>query len=196
MKSKNPQVKEGALKFLGRCLSTSPSPIQPPQVKPLADTLATLLEDGFEGARNEAAICLGILMKMVGERPLNALMDSLADVRKTKVREAFEKAVVKCKVAAPKAAPPSKPVASKASTTKVPATKATPTGNVGKVASSPSIEEDQPPTTKPAAKPPVAAAVSRRIFWIVQRTNEQGEAKKTSRSCSKKTCGRCAFKAF
>jgi len=192
-------VKEGALKFLGRCLSTSPSPIQPPQVKPLADNLATLLEDGFEGARNEAAICLGILMKMVGERPLNALMDGLADVRKAKVREAFEKAVVRCKVAAPKAAPPSKPVASKVGTAKVPATKATPTN---KITSSPSIEDDKPQTTKPAAKPPVAAAVSRRIFSIVQHTNELGEAKKTFCSwrsysiCSKKACGRCAFKAF
>ena len=141
-------------------------------------------------------------MKMVGERPLNALMDSLADVRKTKVREAFEKAVVKCKVAAPKAAPPSKPVASKVGTAKGPATKATPSSNVGETAPSPSVEKDQPPTTKQAAKPPVAAAVSRRIFWTIQSTNELGKAKKTFRSwrscgtCSKKACGCCAFKAF
>ncbi|KAF5380845.1 hypothetical protein D9615_003925 [Tricholomella constricta] len=108
MKSKNPQVKECTLKFLGRCLRTSPSPILPTQVKPISDTLATLLEDGFEGARNEAATCLGTLMKMVGERPMNALMDGLADVRKAKVKEAYEKATVKCtsaKAAPPKAAP-------------------------------------------------------------------------------------------
>jgi cytoskeleton-associated protein 5 len=105
--SKNPQVKEGTLKFLGRCLASSTTPIPPLQIKPVSEALSSLLEDSFEGARNEAATCLGTLMKMVGERPLNALMDSLADVRKTKVKEAYEKAVVKCKAGgAPKPAPP------------------------------------------------------------------------------------------
>jgi len=85
------------LKFLGRCLASATSPIKPPQIKPLADSLVVLLEDGFEGARNEAATCFGTLMKMVGERPLNATMDSLPDLRKTKIKEAFEKATVKCK---------------------------------------------------------------------------------------------------
>lgn len=97
LKSKNPQVKEGTLKFLGRCLSLATSPIQPAQIKPMAESLAVLLEDGFEGARTEAATCFGCLMKMVGERPLNATMDTLQDMRKAKVKEAFEKAVVKCK---------------------------------------------------------------------------------------------------
>ncbi|KIP09127.1 hypothetical protein PHLGIDRAFT_29234 [Phlebiopsis gigantea 11061_1 CR5-6] len=105
--SKNPQVKEGTLKFLGRCLATSASPIQPPQIKPLSESLASLLEDSFEPARNEAAVCMGTLMKMVGERPLNAIMDGLADVRKAKVKEAYEKATVKSKAGgAPKPAPP------------------------------------------------------------------------------------------
>ncbi len=100
------------MKFLGRCLATSTTPIPPAQVKPVCDSLASLLEDSFEGARNEAATCLGTLMKMVGERPLNALMDGLADVRKAKVKEAYEKATVKCKAGSggpPKpAAPPAK----------------------------------------------------------------------------------------
>lgn len=98
LKSKNPQVKEGTLKFLGRCFTVATSPIQPAQVKPMAESLAVLLDDGFEGARNEAATCFGCLMKMVGERPLNATMDTLQDMRKAKVKEAFEKAVIKCKV--------------------------------------------------------------------------------------------------
>ena len=104
--SKNPQVKEGSLKFLTRCLSTSSIPIQPTQVKPFSEQLATLLEDSFEGARNEAAIVLGTLMRMIGERPLNAIMDGLPDVRKSKVKEAYEKATVKTKAGAP-APPPS-----------------------------------------------------------------------------------------
>jgi cytoskeleton-associated protein 5 len=77
-------------------------------------------------------------MKMVGERPLNALLESLADVRKAKVMEAFEKATVKCKVGTGPAAakvPPTKKAA--------PAKKVT------------AVLEDEPP--KPAvAKPPLA----------------------------------------
>ena len=85
------------MKFLARCLSTSTIPPAGPQLKPLSEALASLLEDSFEGARNEAANCLGILMKMIGERPLNSIMDQLAEVRKVKVKEAYEKATVKCK---------------------------------------------------------------------------------------------------
>ncbi|KAJ7155998.1 armadillo-type protein [Mycena crocata] len=145
--SKNPQVKEGTLKFLGRCLSNASSPIQPAQIKPLAETLAVLLEDGFEGARTEAATCLGTLMKMVGERPLNAVMEGLQDVRKAKVKEAHERATVKCKsgaAAPPKAAPP--PAAPPVAKKKAPAPK------------HPVVEDEEPPkrhVSKPPAKPPV-----------------------------------------
>lgn len=155
LKSKNPQVKEGTLKFLGRCLSTATAAILPPQVKPLSESLATLLEDSFEGARNEAATCLGTLMKMVGERPMNALMDGLADMRKAKVKEAYEKATIKCKpagAAAPKAAPPvqKKPIAKKPPA----AAKVT------------MLEDDADPppkklVNKPPVKPPVSNSPSR-----------------------------------
>ncbi|KAJ3744640.1 microtubule associated protein [Lentinula detonsa] len=144
---KNPQVKEGTLKFLGRCLATSKTPVQPPQIKPLAESLASLLEDSLEGCRNEAANCLGTLMKMVGERPLNAVIDPLAEVRKAKIKEAFEKATVKCKAGG---GPPPKPAAAPKST--APVKKAPP-----KVAPPPIKEEQlldnvEPP--KKAAKPP------------------------------------------
>ena len=125
-KNKNPQVKEGALKFLGRSLSTATTAIPPAQVKPLAETLAVLLEDGFEGARTEAATCFGTLMKMVGERPLNAVLDTLPDMRKAKVKEAFDKATVKCKASngpPPRAAAPppqAKPPAKKPAAAKPP----------------------------------------------------------------------------
>jgi cytoskeleton-associated protein 5 len=117
--NKNPQVKEGACKFLTRCLSTSKQAITPQQVKPVSEALATLLEDSYAGARDEAANAFGTLMKMVGERPLVAVMDSLADVRKAKVKEAHEKASVKTKAGAnapPK--PPSKGAPKKAVTKK------------------------------------------------------------------------------
>ncbi|KAI9566458.1 armadillo-type protein [Boletus coccyginus] len=122
--NKNPQVKEGTLKLLARCLATSTSPVLPGQIKSLTDPLAVLLEDSFEGARNEAALCLGTLMKMIGERPLNALMDGLADVRKVKVKEAYDKATVKCKAGSggpPKPPPVAKEPPKKKSPVKAPA---------------------------------------------------------------------------
>lgn len=124
--SKNPQVKEGSLKFLIRCLSTSPIPLQPGQIKPFSEQLATLLEDPFEGARNEAATALGTLMRMVGERPLNAIVDGLPDVRKSKVKDAYEKATVKAKVGAPGPPKPSGPPPTKAPPQKKPGSKKTP----------------------------------------------------------------------
>ncbi|KAF9532947.1 hypothetical protein CPB83DRAFT_873879 [Crepidotus variabilis] len=144
LKSKNPQVKEGALKFLTRCFAAAKTPIQPNQIKPLAETLATLNDDGFEGARNEAANCLGHLMKMVGERPLNATMDGLADNRKAKVKEAFENATVKCKAGGP--APPPKAAAP-------PAKKGAPS----KSKAPPPQEEEAPPPPKAAPKPKAPA---------------------------------------
>ena len=111
------------MKFLSRCLSTTTVPPPQPQIKPLSEVLAGLLEDSFEGARNEAAVCLGTLMKIVGERPLNAIMDQLADVRKAKVKEAFEKATVKCKGGA--GGPPKPPPAAAKAASKAPPKKET-----------------------------------------------------------------------
>lgn len=111
LSNKNPQVKEGACKFLTHCLSTSRQAISPPQVKPVSEALVNLLEDSYAGARDEAANAFGTLMKMVGERALGAVMDDLADVRKAKVKEAYEKATVKAKAGA--SAPP-KPAPAKA----------------------------------------------------------------------------------
>lgn len=152
--SKNPQVKEGTLKFLGRCLSRATTPIQPPQVKPLSETLATLLEDSVDGVRIEGAVCMGTLMKMVGERPMTAVLDGLADIRKAKVKEAFEKATVKCKAGG--AAPPlPKPAAPPAAAPKKKAP----------AAAKPLPEDETPPPPKKvAAKPPPKIAVRFILF--------------------------------
>ncbi|KIK59888.1 hypothetical protein GYMLUDRAFT_97590 [Collybiopsis luxurians FD-317 M1] len=148
---KNPQVKEGTLKFLSRCLAVSKTPIQNPQIKPLAESLTLLLEDSLEGCRNEAATCLGTLMRMVGERPLNAVIEPLAEVRKAKIKEAFDKATVKCKAGGappPKAAPPSKPAAPPPMK-KAPVTKPEPAAPSAK---DELLDEIEPP--KKVAKPP------------------------------------------
>ena len=180
--NKNPQVKEGTMKFLARCLSTSTTPPSSPQVKPLSEALAGLLEDSFEGARNEAANCLGTLMKIVGERPLNAIMDQLAEVRKTKVKEAFEKATVKCKsggaaprqpASAPAKAAPKKetPKASQSAQDMLledvappkPKAKAPARLLAKKTLANDATQADSTPTEeapKPTAKPPARLAVS------------------------------------
>ena len=161
-------MKEGTLKFLVRCLSTSPAPIQPGQVKPLSEQLATILEDSFEGARNEAATALGTLMRMIGERPLNAIMDGLPDVRKSKVKEAYEKATVKAKAGAPG---PSKPSG--------PPTKAPPQKKPGPKKTLPK-EEPPAPTSeemldnfneppKVIKKPPGRSIVSSHDVWCENR---------------------------
>jgi cytoskeleton-associated protein 5 len=137
-------VKEGTLKFLGRSLATSPDVLPNSQIKPVSEALAPLLEDSFEGARNEAATCLGTLMKMVGERPLNALVDSLADVRKVKVKEAFEKATVKAKTGTAK--PPAKP----APAAKAPPPKAAPPVKKAAIEAE-ALDADE---EKPVKKPP------------------------------------------
>lgn len=158
--NKNPQVKEGTLKFLARCLTTSTSPVLPGQIKSLTDPLSVLLEDSFEAARNEAAICLGTLMKMVGERPLNALMDGLADVRKAKVKEAYDKATVKCKGGPPKQPPVAKEPPKKKPLVKAPAQTAS-DPPIPSPATKDVLRQEEP-QKKPAGKPPARPVV--RLF--------------------------------
>lgn len=115
----------------------------------MSETLATLLEDGSEGARNEAASALGTLMRMVGERPLNPILDGLADVRKAKIKEAYEKATVKCKASTPGSMPKPAPAPSAAAPKKkTPSTKPPPPA-----------EEEAPAPTKAVSKPPARLMV-------------------------------------
>jgi len=152
-------VKEGSLRFLVRCLSTSPTPIQPGQTKPLSEQLATLLEDSSEGARNEAATALGTLMRMVGERPLNTIMDGLPDVRKSKVKEAHEKATVKAKAGVLGPSKPPGPPPTKGSQKKPASKKALPKNEPLAPASEDALDTfNEPP--KAVKKPPVRSIVS------------------------------------
>ncbi|KAI0306375.1 ARM repeat-containing protein [Multifurca ochricompacta] len=171
LSSKNPQVKEGACRFLTRCLSTSKQAIPPPQVKPVSESLATLLEDSYAGARDEAANALGTLMKMVGERPLGAVMDGLADVRKAKVKEAHEKATVKTKAGA--GGPPKPPVVvpAKAPSKKIPAVVA----KKEEPPSAPEIEgslpEDNVPTPEKKTRGPSARLLAKKVSPAVAAAN-------------------------
>ena len=138
--------------------------MQPGQIKILADPLSTLLEDSFEGARNEAAMCLGTLMKMVGERPLNAFMDGLADVRKVKVKEAYEKATVKCKAGG--SGPSKPPPAAKEGPKKPPSKPATVEATTASKPSTEDVSMEEPPS-KPKGKPPTGLMVCWRVLELV-----------------------------
>ena len=123
-------------------------------MKPLSEALATLLGDSASGVRDEAALSLGALMKIVGERALNPIVEPLEATRKTKVKEAFDQAAVKCKAgsAVPKP-PPSALKEAPLAKKKVPAV-------VKKEARPTSIVlEEEPSPPKPRGKPPARLMV-------------------------------------
>jgi cytoskeleton-associated protein 5 len=103
-KSKNPQVKEGTLRFLQRSLlSTTDLPTKD-QIKPLAEALVALLGDSAEPVRTGAADCLGTMMKLLGERTFNPYIENVGELQMGKVRDAFGKAEVKYKAGGAKVA--------------------------------------------------------------------------------------------
>lgn len=155
------------MKFLHRSLQKATTPPAPPQIKPLSESLAVLLGDSAAGVRDDAALALGTLMKIVGERPLNPVLEPLEASRKAKVKEAFDQATVRCKagVSAPKPPPLNKETAPAVkkkpqplSPKPVEASDAVEPTAGPSVATSPLlIEEDQP--AKPRGKPPARLLV-------------------------------------
>ncbi|KAK7920136.1 hypothetical protein PG985_008158 [Apiospora marii] len=94
---KNPQVKEGTLKFLVRCLRTTRDVPSKQEITALVESAKKLLAEGSEGLRSGGAEVLGTIMKIVGERAMNPHLEGLDDIRKTKIKEYFETAEVKAK---------------------------------------------------------------------------------------------------
>jgi len=107
---KNPQVKEGTMKFLVRCLRTTREVPSKQEVGSIVDVAKKLLSESSEGLRSGGAEVLGTVMKIVGERAMNPHLEGLDDIRKTKIKEFFEKAEVKAKDK-PKPAPAPAPAA-------------------------------------------------------------------------------------
>jgi protein STU2 len=113
MKHKNPQVKEGSMKFLIRCLKTTREAPSKPEIASISEAGKKLLSESSEILRSGGAEVLGTVMKIMGERAMGPHLEGLDDIRKTKIKEYFETAEVKAKdkpkpppaAAAPKAAP-------------------------------------------------------------------------------------------
>ena len=106
MKSKNPQVRENTLKFLHRSLQTTTDAPGKDNIKPLAESLVTLLGDSVEPVRSCAAECLGTMMKIIGERAFNPYIEGVGEIQMNKVKEAFGKAEIKYRAGGAKAAKP------------------------------------------------------------------------------------------
>jgi hypothetical protein len=113
LKHKNPQVKEGTMKFLIRCLKTTRDAPTKPEVTSIAEAAKKLLSESAEGLRSGGAEVLGTVMKIMGERAMGPHLEGLDDIRKTKIKEYFDVAEVKAKdkpkappAAAPRAAAP------------------------------------------------------------------------------------------
>ncbi|CAG9988583.1 unnamed protein product [Clonostachys byssicola] len=138
LSNKNPQVKEGTMKFLIRCLRTTRDVPSKPEITSICESGKKLLSESSPALRDGGAEILGTVMKIIGERGMNPHIDGLDDIRKTKVKEFFETAEVKAKEKpkpAPKPAPAAapkkilggkKPVAKKAAPASAPAAEAAP----------------------------------------------------------------------
>jgi protein STU2 len=112
MKHKNPQVKTESLKFLVRCLRTTPLNPTKPEITTIGESCTKLLGENFEPVRQAAQEALGTLMKIVGERAMIQFLDGVDDIRKAKIKEFFEKAEVKARARPePKAPAKARPAA-------------------------------------------------------------------------------------
>ena len=105
---KNPQVKLETVKFLTRCLRNTRDVPPKVEVKLIADAATKLLTESTEVMRSGGAEILGTLMKIMGERHMGPYLDGLDDIRKAKIKEYFDTAVVKAKERPKPVAPPAK----------------------------------------------------------------------------------------
>ncbi|KAH7148282.1 armadillo-type protein [Dactylonectria macrodidyma] len=117
--NKNPQVKEGTMKFLIRCLRTTRDVPSKTEIVTICESGKKLLSESSPALRDGGAEILGTIMKIIGERAMTPQLEGLDDIRKNKVKEFFETAEVKAKEKPkpkpppPKAAPPPKKVGAK-----------------------------------------------------------------------------------
>ncbi|KAI4258688.1 MAG: hypothetical protein LQ352_001114 [Teloschistes flavicans] len=158
LKHKNPQVKAETLKFLIRCLRNTREAPSKPEVKLIAEAATKLLSESVEATRAGGAEALGTLMKIMSERAMGPYMEGLDDIRKTKIKEFCDAAVVKAKDKPKPVAPPPKaaPSGQKKTVTKKP------TLGVKKTAppAAAPLEEATPSQPKPPASKGIPSKLS------------------------------------
>ncbi|KAH8670185.1 armadillo-type protein [Tricladium varicosporioides] len=149
LKHKNPQVKEGTMKFLIRCLKTTREAPAKPEVASIAESAKKLLAESSEGLRSGGAEVLGTLMKIMGERAMGPHLEGLDEIRKTKIKEYFEHAEVKAK---DKPKPPPAPVQRAAPAAAAPKKVVTKKPAPKKAAPAPSPYAQEPLAPQPTAR--------------------------------------------
>lgn len=97
LSNKNPQVKEGTMKFLIRCLKATRDVPGKSEIASIVASGKKLLSESSPILRDGGAEILGTIMKIIGERAMTPHLDGLDDIRKTKVKEYFEIVEVKAK---------------------------------------------------------------------------------------------------
>ncbi len=160
---KNPQVKIETVKFLTRCLRNTRDVPSKAEVKLIADAATKLLTESTEVMRSGGAEILGTLMKIMSERAMGPYLDGLDDIRKAKIKEYFDAAVVKAKDRPKPVAPPAKIPGTSALGKKVTGMKKQ--GGVKKLApitaAPPQEEEHAPLKPQPAARSLAKPGLSR-----------------------------------
>lgn len=152
LKHKNPQVKEGTMKFLIRCLRTTREAPTKSEVGSIADAAKKLLAESSETLRSGGAEVLGTVMKIMGERAMGPHLEGLDEIRKTKIKEYFDIAEVKAK---------DKPKPVPAATTNRTAPNAAPRKNVTKKAPAKKSMPPPPPSVYAQESNPVPSVSAR-----------------------------------
>jgi hypothetical protein len=95
--NKNPQIKSEVVQFISRYISNSPLDFltNKKNLKLLANALIKTLNDNDGGVREVSAESLGIVMKAVGEKTMMSLLADVDAIKITKIKEYYDKAVVK-----------------------------------------------------------------------------------------------------
>lgn len=112
-------VRQGTLLFLVRALATTREQPTKGDLDAIAKAQVSQLGDSQGDVRAAAMDGLGYLMKIFGERAMNPYLEGVSEIQQGKIKEAFEKAEVKCKGGQAKPvnkAPPSRVAALQPST--------------------------------------------------------------------------------
>lgn len=181
--NKNPLIKLEATRFLVRNLKSAKEAPSIPETKSMAEASLKLLTDSQDNQRNAGAEVLGVLLKIMGDRVMNAHLEGLDDIRRAKIKEYMEGAEVRSKYK-PKAAAATQLKAAPAAQKK-PIARKGPPSTIKKPIPPPAVEDSPPSaylqpkssaraggvprlgahtTTAPRnLKPPSAGSVSRKL---------------------------------
>ena len=160
LKHKNPQVKAETLKLLIRSLRNTREAPSKEETKSIAGAATKLLTESTEATRNGGAEVLGTLMKIMGERAMNPYMEAVDNIRKDKIKEYHDAAIVKAKDK-PKPAPA--PAKAAPAAQKRPATKKTPAGIKPPAKRTSTPTNERPPPSPAASKPAPTKSIPSKI---------------------------------